>query len=283
MIKEKIYYGQLAAAFLIWSSWLIPVRNLKINAFTISFFTCLWAALYWGIYCFYKYRGRLLIEKKIYINLLFLAFFFLLNMLTYLGALKYTTGAVAVLTHYTAPVFVALLAPLFLQERITKKILTGLVLSMIGFIAIFYTREVVDDNFVKGALLGLASGFFYAVIIIVAKKTLLRLNEEFLLFYQNLFSAIIFLPLSPFIDISIEVRDFFYLGLIAFIYSVVASKLYINALKKVEGIRASIIGYTEPLGTIMWGFIFFQESITIKTVLGGVLILFSGYLVSTKD
>lgn len=204
-------------------------------------------------------------------------------MLTYLGALKYTTGAVAVLTHYTAPIFVAILAPIFLKERITKRIIIGLFLSITGFVAIFYSKEGIKGESLIGAILGLSSGLFYAVIIIIAKKILLKVNEEFLLFYQNVFSFIIFLPFLPFINLNLNIKTFLYLGILSFIYSVVASKLYINALKKVEGIRASIIGYLEPLGTIIWGFIFFQENITIKTIIGGIFILFSGYLVTTKE
>ncbi|TAL22864.1 MAG: EamA/RhaT family transporter, partial [Nitrospirae bacterium] len=41
----------------------------------------------------------------------------LLNTFTYYYAFKYTSIANAVLTHYTAPVIVAFLAPLFLKEK----------------------------------------------------------------------------------------------------------------------------------------------------------------------
>lgn len=283
MPKFILYYGQLATAFLIWSFWLIPVRYLKLNAFSLSFLTCFWASIFWGFFCFYKYKSKIFLDRRSLNGLFLLSVFFILNMLTYLGALKYTTGAVAVLTHYTAPVFVAVLAPIFLKEKITKKIMLGLFLSMTGFVTIFYTDENIAGNYLKGALFGLSSGFFYAVIIIITKKILLKLNDEFLLFYQNLFSVFIFIPIFPFVDIKFKINDFFFLGILSFIYSVVASKLYVNALKKVEGIRASIIGYLEPLGTIMWGFFFFKESITIRTIIGGLFILFSGYLVSTKE
>ncbi|MCX7991799.1 MAG: DMT family transporter [Proteobacteria bacterium] len=283
MPDRFLYYGQLSCAFLIWSSWLIPVRYLSINAYSISFLTCLWASVFWGLYCLYKFKSGIFLKKKNLASLFLLACFFILNMLTYLGALKYTTGAIAVLTHYTAPVFVAILAPVFLKERLTKRVITGLLLSLTGFITIFYTADKITEDSLKGALLGLASGFFYALIIIIAKKALLKIKEEFLLFYQNLFSFILFIPFLPFIEINLEVKYIFYLGGLSFIYSVVASKLYVNSLKNVEGIRASIIGYIEPLGTIVWGFIFFQESITIRTILGGILILFSGYLVTTKE
>lgn len=283
MPKVVLYYGQLACAFLIWSSWLIPVRYLEINAYSLSFLTCLWASIFWGSFCLFKYKSRIFLNIKKLKGLFLLAIFFILNMLTYLGALKYTTGAIAVLTHYTAPIFVAILAPIFLKERITKRIIIGLLLSITGFIAIFYTKQGVKGESLIGALLGLASGLFYALIIIIAKRVLLRIEEELLLFYQNLFSVFIFIPFLAFFKLNFEKGHFFSISILSFLYSVLASKLYVNALKRVEGIRASIIGYLEPLGTIIWGFIFFQENITIKTIIGGIFILFSGYLVTTKE
>lgn len=278
-----IPFLQLAGAFLIWSSWLIPIRFLRLNAFTISLFTCFWASIFWGLYCLIKAKDSILLNKGQYLKLFLLSLFFILNMLTYLGALKYATAAVAVLTHYIAPVFVAIMAPIFLKERLTYRIIVGLGLSVIGFVIIFYSRENMGGDYIKGALLGLASGVFYAVIIILAKKALIFIKEEVLLFYQNLFSVFIFFPLLPYINISFQLGDFFIMAILAFVYSVVASILYIRALKRVEGIRVSIIGYFEPLGTIIWGFVFFKENITIKTIIGGLLILFSGYLVSKRE
>ncbi len=276
-------FFQLIGAFLIWSSWVIPVRLLNLNPITISFVICLWASFFWGIRLFLISNSLFYLNRKQLYLLVSLAIFFVLNMLTYLGALRYTTAAVAVLTHYTAPVFVAILAPIFLKEKLTARILAGLILSLLGFVFIFYNRENIGGDYVKGALLGLASGLFYGVIIIIAKKTLLRAREEVLLFYQNIFSSLIIFTLIPFVNFDINLRHFLILGGLAFLYSLIASELYMRSLKLIEGIRVSIIGYFEPLGTIIWGFIFFKESITIKTIIGGLLILFSGYLVTAKE
>ncbi len=186
----------LSVSFLIWSSWVIPVRLLGENAFTMAFFTTLFAAFFWGIVFFIKQRSG----KKVSINkiggLFLLAIFFTFNMLTYLGALKYTDAAVAVLTHYTAPIFVAFLAPLFLREKVKKDTIFSLVIAFTGFFIIFFKRPPGNGTTVLGTVLGLLSGLFYAFIIITGKMLLQKVEKADLLFFQNLFSFVFLAALS---------------------------------------------------------------------------------------
>lgn len=277
----------LTLSFLIWSSWLIPVRFLGESAITLSFFTTLFAAFFWGIILFFGRKKRATTnepKKKNFLGLLLLALFFVFNMLTYLGALKYTDAAVAVLTHYTAPIFVAFIAPFFLKEKITKDKFISLLISILGFIIIFLRKPSISETFWLGAFLGLFSGFFYALIIVTAKKVLQNTDKLDLLFFQNLFGSVLLLFLYKYINFSATLQIYITLFVLTFLYSVVASYFYITSLTKIESTKVAIIGYIEPVGTIFWGWIFFGESITIKTVTGAFLILYSGYrIASTKN
>jgi len=272
----------LFLSFIIWSSWLIPVRLLGENAITVAFFTTIFAAFFWGV-VYLKDKSKKTFERKKIFGLLTLSVFFVLNMLTYLGALKYTDAAIAVLTHYTAPVFVAFIAPFVLKEKITKDKILSLILSLLGFTIIFFKKTVNSQNFLFGAGLGLASGLFYALIIVTAKKVLQNFDKYPLLFFQNFFGSIWLLFLYKEINFSASLQIYFILFLLSFLYSVVASYFYITSLSRIEGTKVAIIGYIEPVGTIFWGWLFFQESITIKTVVGAVLILYSGYRVASNS
>lgn len=272
----------LTLSFIIWSSWLIPVRILDETAITISFFTTLFAAFFWGAVLLKKGRKGNLKSIKIG-GLLLLSFFFVANMLTYLGSLKYTEVAVAVLTHYTAPIFVAFIAPIFLKEKITRDKIIALVLSLVGFAIIFLKKPTISDTFWLGTLLGLSSGLFYALIIVVAKMVLQNTDRYALLFFQNLFGSILLLFLFPYINLAAPLKTYLLLLFLSFLYSVVASYFYVTSLSKVEGTKVAIIGYLEPVGAIFWGWIFFNESITIKTLAGAFLILYSGYRIASAN
>ena len=63
------------------------------------------------------------------------------------------------------------------------------------------------------------------------------------------------------------------------LHSTLAPLLYYNALRKVMAQHAAILGYMEPLAAIPLAFLFLSETPSLVALFGGVLILFSGYLV----
>ncbi len=274
-------YLYTSFAFIIWSSWVIPVRYLEVSAYTLSFYLCLFSSFIWGIYNFAKKRSLLLKKKELFF-LIILSSLFVGNLITYLLSLQLTSSSIAVLTHYTAPIFVAILAPLILKEKITGTVVLALTIAFFGFLIIFGKTNF-SFSFNKGAFFGLLSGLFYGLSVITARKILKSLNSETLIFYQNVFSSILLLIFLSKIDLTFQTKLYIKMFLLAFLYSGVASYLYLYGLHHLGGIRTSIIGYFEPLGTIFWGWFLFKETLTIKIVIGGFLILFSGYLITKYD
>jgi len=270
-----------ALAFLIWSTWVIPVRFLGYNTYTLSFYLCFFATIIWGFVNLVLKKSFFLTKKELF-KLVILSFLFVGNMITYLLSLKITHSSIAVITHYTAPIFVALIAPLTLKERLTKITVISFIIAFLGFIIIFYNKQVMI-SFDRGALYGLASGLFYGLSVIIARKTLKTVESESLIFYQNLFSFLILSVFSYHIDFSFNINMLAWLFLLALMYSGIASFLYLYGLKKIGGIRTSIIGYFEPLGTICWGWLLFNEPLTAKIAIGGFLVLVSGYIVTRYD
>jgi drug/metabolite transporter (DMT)-like permease len=62
------------------------------------------------------------------------------------------------------------------------------------------------------------------------------------------------------------------------VHSTIAPVLYFRGFKAVTANRAAILGYLEPVCAILLGALFLEEGVTCKTVVGGGIILFSGYL-----
>lgn len=85
-----------------------------------------------------------------------------------------TPAAVAVLLNYTAPLFVVIIARLFLKERITLAKLGSLLLSLAGLVlvtGILPHGETLAAGIRPLALLtGLGSGFFYAVNLLLTRR-----------------------------------------------------------------------------------------------------------------
>lgn len=207
----------------------------------------------------------------------------LLNTFTFFYAYQNTSIANAVLTHYTAPVVVACLAPIFLKERVTIKIFAAIVISTAGLwimldisLSKFLSLLLAGDKNTAGILAGLVSGIAYGVLIIIFRFFAQNYNPIVITFSQNIVIAIILLPF-------VEIPDNFTSALWAFavmgvIHSTIAPILYFRGMREVTANNAAILGYLEPVCAIILGILFLNEAVTYKIIIGGIMVLLSGYL-----
>lgn len=210
-----------------------------------------------------------------------LGFLSLLNTSTFFYAFKATSIANAILTHYIAPVFVALLAPVFLKEPFTKRAAFSIAVATAG---LWVLLGMTPSGFL-GALkapgsdaLGIAAGAFsglaYAFIIIVARLIAQGMNPVLLSFSCNL---LICLALAPFIKV-FPLHALWSFILMGAVHSTLAPVLYFRGIGEVSANRAALLGYVEPIGAIAFGMVFFSEYPAALSIVGGAMILFSGYL-----
>ena len=80
-------------------------------------------------------------------------------------------------------------------------------------------------------------------------------------------------------DYQLPIRSALLLLATGLLHSTTAPLLYFSALRQVLAQHAAILGYTEPLAAIPLAFAFLGETPSVAALIGGVLILFSGYLV----
>ena len=136
------------------------VRYINLNPLIIIFCTSLLSV---GILLIYllatKQAGMLRVRTHLPWMMLSALLLFL-NVYTYYLAYTTTTMANAVLTHYTAPIFAALLAPVILGERLKKITLISLVISMSGLVLIASSGIAIGRQHLAGILFGRASGHY---------------------------------------------------------------------------------------------------------------------------
>jgi drug/metabolite transporter (DMT)-like permease len=202
-----------------------------------------------------------------------LGFFSFLNTFTYFYAFKNSTIANAVLTHYTAPVIVAFLAPLFLKEVITRRIVIAIIIASIG-LWIMLDGFSFKENQMAGIMAGLVSGLAYAIIIIFLRIQSQNFNPLVLAFFTNVSITML---LAPFVrEIPLKALwSYLFMGIV---HSTIAPILYFKGLQHVTANRAAVLGYIEPVGAIIIGIIFLSEHPPSISLVGGALIIFSGYL-----
>lgn len=273
MDKTSMGSVYILSAILLWSSLGVVVRLSGVAIHILMFYSLVASLIVQGIILSLKSYRKEIPGIRMLKYPMILGFFSLLNTFTYFYAFKHTTIANAVLTHYTAPVIVAFLAPLFLKEVITRKIVIAIIIASIG-LWIMLDGFSFKENQMAGIMAGLVSGLAYAIIIIFLRIQSQNFNPLVLAFFTNMTITIILLPFIRVMPLH-AIWSYLFMGIV---HSTIAPILYFKGLQYVTANRAAVLGYIEPVGAIIIGIIFLSEHPPSISLVGGALIIFSGYL-----
>lgn len=270
-------------AIVLWSSLGIIIRLSGLPVHLLIFFSSLISSIIIGTIFLKKEYRKEIPKGRGFLYLLILGPLSLINTFSFFYAYQNTSIANAVLTHYIAPVLVAFLAPIFLKEKLTGKILLAVTIATAGLWIMlgvsfgqFLALISAGDRNTGGILSGLLSGFAYAMLIIVIRTFSQNFHPLVMTFSQNLIIAVIVLP---FVTVPYNFSSIVWVfAVMGIVHSTIAPVLYFKGMSQVTANRAAILGYLEPVCAILLGMIFLDESLNVRTAIGGIMILFSGYL-----
>ena len=258
------------------------VRLVSIEPEKILFFTYLFGIIFLLIYFVFTKQLKKLVVKKERFLLFFIGLLSVLTTFAYYKAYILTTLSNAVLVHYLAPVIAAVSAIVFLKEKLERITVVSLVLSLFGLYLITSPNLVLGNKHLLGIFFAFSSAVGYGLWIVTSKKLVKKLSFEVILFYQGIVSILILLPLIGF-DLSLTLKPFSLLAVYALLIYVLSGFLFLAGIKYVEAQHVGIIAYAEVIFVVLFGFLFFKEIPGISTLIGGLLIIFSGYLVVRSE
>ncbi|MBI5014501.1 MAG: EamA family transporter [Deltaproteobacteria bacterium] len=272
----------IAVAMGIWSSWGLFVRWLALPPWVVSFYvglvSCACSALLWvaggGAV------GRLW-PRADHGRLLALGLLFAANNVLFLSAYERTTVANAVLTHYTAPLFVAVLAPITLGEALMRRTPLALLLAGLGTGLLLPGLDL-SGRHLEGLLMGTGSGLAYAGLVLLARHLSPRLPGSLLLFWQNGMTVLLLAPWAVRLGVPAGGRTWLALLVLGTVHATVAGLLYLSGIRSVKAQAAAVLGYLEPLGAVALAALFLGESPGPLGLVGGALILLGGGLVALE-
>jgi len=265
-------------AIFLWSSLGIFVRAAGVAPHVIIFYSSAVAALIQAALLALKYRPSDFPGFKKFKYPVILGTFGLVNTFSFYYAYQNTTVANAVLTHYTAPVIVAFLAPIFLKETITRRAIAAIVIASAG-LWLMLDGFSFSGSQAAGIMAGLVSGFAYAILIILARLLMQETDPLALSFILNVTAVAL---LAPFVGV-IPYAAVWILLFMGIVHSVIAPFLYYGGLRYVAAGKVAVLGYLEPVSAIILSMIFLRETPASGAVAGGALIIISGYLTLKGD
>ncbi len=282
MRKASKPLGMLAisSAAIIWGSNGVIVNMLPLDPFIIAFLRVFLASVILFPFLIVLRRTDLREIVEYWKLMLLNGFLLCLGWAFLFASMKLISIANAVLLNYLAPIFTAMLAPMLLKERLEKTSIVALALSFIGVFLISQDEILgTSASNLLGIVYGLLAGLSYAGFIIVSKRLRERSSSLVTAFYSYAFAALFLTLITRPIIPSLTAYSWLLILALAGVNTSSAVTLYLYGLGVVEAHRAVILTYLEPLSAAILGLVFLGQVLSIPDLIGGMLILVSGYLV----
>lgn len=200
-----------------------------------------------------------------------------INVLTFFGAMAKTTIAIAVLTHYFAPILVAVFAPVFDRVVVPAARPAALVATLgLALVLEPWSGQVSSWT---GAILGTISAFAYAGNVFVVRRLAPRIGSGRTVSYHALGAAVIILPFV-WSDLGAMTADG--VGLVAAGACVIGAGsgvAFVSGLTLIGPSTAGVLTFLEPLVAVVVGWLAWGERLSWMALLGGGVIIGSGVVV----
>jgi drug/metabolite transporter (DMT)-like permease len=204
-----------------------------------------------------------------------------INVITFFAALTYTTVAIAVLTHYLAPILIALAAPR-VEGTYTRGARMSAVCALGGLVVILEPWHGAHAGHVIGALLGLASAVAYAANVFVVRRLAERLGPARVMSYHSALAAVVMLPLAVSGLATVRWADAGLLAAGATTIGALSGILFIAGLARIGAARSAVLTFAEPLVAVAVGALVWDEPLRPLAAVGGALVIGAGIHVARQ-
>ena len=209
------------------------------------------------------------------------------NQVFYFAAVPYIGVAMtAMVAICSSPLLIALLAVVFLRERLTQTLCIALALGVTGTILLIAQPDALQLNggqFLIGVALAFGAAFSYAGYAILAKALVGRLDGIAIATYSFTAAALVLTPtlvLQPAVEAWLKALPFLlYLGIIT---SGIGYGIYMLGIRSTAATTAGIAVLLEPLTAALLGIFAFKETIGWSGICGALLLI-AGILYTQKE
>ncbi|GBC60507.1 EamA/RhaT family transporter [Desulfonema ishimotonii] len=210
-------------------------------------------------------------------------FFLAMHFATWISSLDYTSVTNSVVLVNTNPLWVGLLTPFLVRERMRMMAVVSILISVIGGVVIGYGDFATGGDALWGDALALMGSICAAVYILLGRSV--RKNLSLLAYVTVCYGSAALILWGIVLSLGLPVTGFSTQTTTAFwamalIPQLIGHTSYNWSLKwfSASTIAVSLLG--EPIGSTIMAWFLFDEGLTIYKIFGGALILFAIFLAS---
>jgi drug/metabolite transporter (DMT)-like permease len=270
--------------------------SLVIAALRLTFATILLAPLALGRH---RQELRSLSGREMILGMIS-GIFLAAHFATWITSLEYTTVASSVVFVSTGPLWVALLSPLLLNERLTRAAIVGLVVAIIGGTVIGLSdacvwdggfrcpdlSQILQGRAVWGNFLALIGAWTVSGYLILGRKLRAKMSlipYIFLVYGVAAIALILAMFTTGQSPFGYPAQTYGWLLLLAVFPQLIGHSTYNWALRFLPAAFVAVTTLGEPIGSAILALIILNEIPAPIVMFGGILILVGIYLASRNE
>lgn len=195
-------------------------------------------------------------------------------LLTY--SYQYLDVGIATTLHFLYPLFAAVLGVVCFREKMPLYKWIAFAVASLS-VSMFATGVQAGGHWI-GIVLAAASGICFALYMLITEKAdLTQIDPVVFVFYVSAVSTVgcLFMGVSGSLTESIPIKALIVLALCAIINNVLAFALQQQGVKYLGAAMTALFSLFEPIFSCVFGAIFLQQAMSLKSGFGIVLILLS--------
>ena len=265
--------------------------SLVIAALRLTFASLALAPVAWSRH---RVELRALTRRELLLGLLS-GLFLAIHFATWISSLEYTTVASSVVFVSTGPLWVALLSPFFLKEPLTRPVVIGMSLALVGGIVIGLSdacswnngivcpamNQIFHGRMMFGNFLALVGAWMVAGYLMIGRKLRAKMSLMPYIFLVYGMASVCLLLIVMATRESLfgyHWLTYVWILLLALVPQLIGHSTYNWALAYLSAAFVAVMTLGEPIGSSILAYFILQETPTITVIAGGVLILIGIYL-----
>jgi len=286
--RSVIGFGLVAYAAVSWGFWPYFLRNAESHGgldpaveSTIAMTMCIVVSAF----LVRTDRVRVRASTGAWLGIVWLAIGDALNILFFFRAYQITTVAIAVLSHYLTPIFIAIAAPIVLREPADRRTSAAVFISFAGLVLLLEPwQSHASPSLALGAMFGAASAIFYASNVLVTKRLVPVFSGSEMTFFHALLAAPLLALMAPHgAWHAVDSRALRWLIAGSLVSGAIPGLMFVWGLRSIAASRASTLTLLEPLvAVLVVGVLIFGERLSGFGIAGGALILAGAALVLSR-
>ena len=200
-----------------------------------------------------------------------------INWILLFEAYKYTSVATATVCYYMEPVFVMMVSPIFLKEKLSVKKVICILISLGGmvFVSGLFKMKGFNTGEFKGVLLGLGAATLYASVVILNKKmrNIGSYDKTVIQLGTSIFVILPYMLLAEDINVVFEPVGIIMMLLVGVLHTGVAYTLYFGSMDNVKAQTIALFSYIDPVVAIILSALILREHIGMMEIIGAVMVL----------